>query len=176
MSRIFEPAQQVTSWRRLAPHVWDRPHDPTVYGVMDLVVDRALARAARAGGDAGHARRTAGPRHRFRQTFADHDRQPRSTTSSTARASSSGTSSWRKCPAVVVTTLACGSASRWRASARPRIGSRSPHTIATGPRYAVTNAPMRAINDRLGYEPRPAWIRVEGPLDDVEAALAASRG
>jgi len=42
MGRIFEPAQQVSSWRRLAPHVWDRPHDPTVYGVMDLVVDRAL--------------------------------------------------------------------------------------------------------------------------------------
>ena len=42
MTRVFEPAQQVTSWRRLAPHVWDRPHDPTVYGVMDLVVDRAL--------------------------------------------------------------------------------------------------------------------------------------
>jgi hypothetical protein len=37
MARIFEPAQHVTSWRRLAPHVWDRPHDPTVYGVMDLV-------------------------------------------------------------------------------------------------------------------------------------------
>jgi len=42
MGRIFEPAQHLTSWRRLAPHVWDRPHDPTVYGVMDLVVDRAL--------------------------------------------------------------------------------------------------------------------------------------
>ena len=25
------------------------------------------------------------------------------------------------------------------------------------------NAPMRAINDRLGYEARPAWIRVEHP-------------
>lgn len=33
------------------------------------------------------------------------------------------------------------------------------------------NAPMRAINDKLGYEPRPAWIRYEGPLDEVEAAL-----
>ncbi len=42
MGRIFEPAQHVTSWRRLAPHVWDPPADPTVYGVMDLVVDRAL--------------------------------------------------------------------------------------------------------------------------------------
>lgn len=42
MGRIFEPAQHLSSWRRLAPHVWDRPADPTVYGVMDLVVDRAL--------------------------------------------------------------------------------------------------------------------------------------
>jgi GNAT superfamily N-acetyltransferase len=33
------------------------------------------------------------------------------------------------------------------------------------------NAPMRAVNDKLGYEPRPAWIRVEGPLDEIEAAL-----
>ena len=35
------------------------------------------------------------------------------------------------------------------------------------------NAPMRAVNDKLGYEPRPAWIRFEGPLDEVEACLAA---
>jgi len=42
MGRLFESPQHVTSWRRLAPHVWDRPADPTVYGVMDLVVDRAL--------------------------------------------------------------------------------------------------------------------------------------
>lgn len=42
MGRIFQPAQHVSSWRRLAPHVWARPADPTVYGVMDLVVDRAL--------------------------------------------------------------------------------------------------------------------------------------
>jgi RimJ/RimL family protein N-acetyltransferase len=37
------------------------------------------------------------------------------------------------------------------------------------------NAPMRAVNDKLGYEPRPAWIRVEGALADVEAALARER-
>src|SRR5215510_15096684 len=42
MGRVFEPLRQVSSWRRLAPHVWDRPADPTVYGVIDLVVDRAL--------------------------------------------------------------------------------------------------------------------------------------
>jgi GNAT superfamily N-acetyltransferase len=40
----------------------------------------------------------------------------------------------------------------------------------------VGNAPMRAINDKLGYEPRPAWIRVEAPLDEVEDALATTRG
>jgi GNAT superfamily N-acetyltransferase len=38
------------------------------------------------------------------------------------------------------------------------------------------NAPMRAVNDKLGYEPRPAWIRVEGALDEIEAALAGERG
>jgi GNAT superfamily N-acetyltransferase len=38
------------------------------------------------------------------------------------------------------------------------------------------NAPMRAVNDKLGYEPRPAWIRLEAPLDEVEAALAADDG
>lgn len=35
------------------------------------------------------------------------------------------------------------------------------------------NAPMRAVNDKLGYEPRPAWIRFEAPLDEVAARLAA---
>jgi GNAT superfamily N-acetyltransferase len=34
------------------------------------------------------------------------------------------------------------------------------------------NAPMRVVNDKLGYEPRPAWVRFEAPLDDIEAALA----
>jgi len=42
MARVFEPVDGLSSWRRLAPHVWDRPHDPTVYGVIDVVVDRAL--------------------------------------------------------------------------------------------------------------------------------------
>ena len=40
---------------------------------------------------------------------------------------------------------------------------------------AGMNAAMRAVNDKLGYEPRPAWIRVEGALDEVEAALARER-
>ena len=59
MGRIFQPAQHLTSWRRLAPHVWDRPHDPTVYGVMDLVVDRALPVPGRARKRLGHQ----GPGH-----------------------------------------------------------------------------------------------------------------
>ncbi len=42
MARTFRTLDQLSSWRRLAPHVWDRPADPTVYGVIDLVVDRAL--------------------------------------------------------------------------------------------------------------------------------------
>jgi pyruvate/2-oxoglutarate dehydrogenase complex dihydrolipoamide acyltransferase (E2) component len=42
MPRTFRPLEGLSSWRRLAPHVWDRPRDPTVYGVMELVVDRAL--------------------------------------------------------------------------------------------------------------------------------------
>jgi pyruvate dehydrogenase E2 component (dihydrolipoamide acetyltransferase) len=42
MARTFQVPKQMSSWRRLAPHVWERPADPTVYGVMDLVVDRAL--------------------------------------------------------------------------------------------------------------------------------------
>jgi mycothiol synthase len=33
------------------------------------------------------------------------------------------------------------------------------------------NAPMRAIIDKLGYQPGPAWIRMEASLDEVEAAL-----
>jgi GNAT superfamily N-acetyltransferase len=39
----------------------------------------------------------------------------------------------------------------------------------------AANAPMRAVNDKLGYEPRPAWIRMEGTLEEVEAALARDR-
>ncbi len=42
MSRTFRPLEKSSSWRRLAPHVWGRPQDPTVYGVLELVVDRAL--------------------------------------------------------------------------------------------------------------------------------------
>ncbi len=43
MDRVFQPLRELSSWRRLAPHVWSRPQDPTVYGVIELQVDRALA-------------------------------------------------------------------------------------------------------------------------------------
>lgn len=33
------------------------------------------------------------------------------------------------------------------------------------------DAPLRAINVRLGYEAQPAWIRVEAPLEEIERAL-----
>jgi GNAT superfamily N-acetyltransferase len=35
------------------------------------------------------------------------------------------------------------------------------------------NAGMQAVNARLGYEPRPAWIRVEAPLERVNERLGA---
>ena len=34
------------------------------------------------------------------------------------------------------------------------------------------NVGMQAVNARLGYEPRPAWIRVEAPLERVERLVA----
>jgi GNAT superfamily N-acetyltransferase len=40
-----------------------------------------------------------------------------------------------------------------------------------GEAFAARFGPMRAIIGRLGYQPRPAWIRMEAPLDEVEAAL-----
>jgi pyruvate dehydrogenase E2 component (dihydrolipoamide acetyltransferase) len=42
MPRTFRPLEKSSSWRRLAPHVWNRPQDPSVYGVLELVVDRSL--------------------------------------------------------------------------------------------------------------------------------------
>ena len=30
---------------------------------------------------------------------------------------------------------------------------------------------MRAVNDKLGYEPLPAWIRFEAPLEEVEETI-----
>jgi hypothetical protein len=30
---------------------------------------------------------------------------------------------------------------------------------------------MQAVNAKLGYDPRPAWIRLEAPVEEVAAAL-----
>jgi pyruvate/2-oxoglutarate dehydrogenase complex dihydrolipoamide acyltransferase (E2) component len=42
MARTFT-ALDTSGWRRLAPHVWERPQDPTVYGILEIQCDRALA-------------------------------------------------------------------------------------------------------------------------------------
>jgi GNAT superfamily N-acetyltransferase len=34
------------------------------------------------------------------------------------------------------------------------------------------NDAMQAVNAKLGYDPRPAWIRLEAPVEEVAAALA----
>jgi pyruvate dehydrogenase E2 component (dihydrolipoamide acetyltransferase) len=42
----MKPAKQ-SSWRKLALSTWSRPHDPSVYGWLELDVSRALAYLAR---------------------------------------------------------------------------------------------------------------------------------
>jgi GNAT superfamily N-acetyltransferase len=37
------------------------------------------------------------------------------------------------------------------------------------------NQAMQAVNARLGYVARPAWLRMEAPVEDVAAALATAR-
>jgi pyruvate dehydrogenase E2 component (dihydrolipoamide acetyltransferase) len=39
----FHPAKDLPSWRTVALHAWDRPRDPTVYGVLEIDATRALA-------------------------------------------------------------------------------------------------------------------------------------
>jgi pyruvate/2-oxoglutarate dehydrogenase complex dihydrolipoamide acyltransferase (E2) component len=39
----FRPAERLSSWRTVAIHAWDRPNDPTVYGVLEVDASRALA-------------------------------------------------------------------------------------------------------------------------------------
>jgi pyruvate/2-oxoglutarate dehydrogenase complex dihydrolipoamide acyltransferase (E2) component len=49
----FRRADHLSSWRRLAVHVWRTPTDPTVYGVLEVDMRRSLewlAEANRAGG------------------------------------------------------------------------------------------------------------------------------
>ena len=42
MSSRFRPATNLSSWRRLALHIWGSPSDPTVYGNIDLNMRQAL--------------------------------------------------------------------------------------------------------------------------------------
>jgi pyruvate/2-oxoglutarate dehydrogenase complex dihydrolipoamide acyltransferase (E2) component len=39
----FHPVKNLPSWRTVAIHAWDRPRDPTVYGVLEIDASRALA-------------------------------------------------------------------------------------------------------------------------------------
>lgn len=39
----FTPARRISSWRRLSLHVWKRPSDPSVYGLLEVNMRRALA-------------------------------------------------------------------------------------------------------------------------------------
>ncbi|MFT4571696.1 MAG: pyruvate/2-oxoglutarate dehydrogenase complex dihydrolipoamide acyltransferase (E2) component [Hyphomicrobiaceae bacterium] len=43
MTPKFHRAQRMSSWRRLAVHVWGRPADPTVYANIDIDMRQALA-------------------------------------------------------------------------------------------------------------------------------------
>lgn len=43
MAAKFRRAERLSSWRRLAVHVWGRPSDPTVYGNIDIDMRQSLA-------------------------------------------------------------------------------------------------------------------------------------
>ena len=42
MTSRFKRAERVSSWRRIALHLWDKPRDPTVYGNLEIDMTRAL--------------------------------------------------------------------------------------------------------------------------------------
>lgn len=42
MTRTFQPAQQVSSFRQIAASMWGRPADPTIYGFVDIDVSTTL--------------------------------------------------------------------------------------------------------------------------------------
>jgi pyruvate dehydrogenase E2 component (dihydrolipoamide acetyltransferase) len=48
--RGFTPIEKLSTWRRIALHVWDGPGDPTVYGAVDIDIGEGLelVRALRA--------------------------------------------------------------------------------------------------------------------------------
>lgn len=54
----FKPARHLSSWRRLSLHVWKKPADPTVYGLLDVNMRRALAYLEAINREPGHTRVT----------------------------------------------------------------------------------------------------------------------
>ncbi|MFN2375538.1 MAG: 2-oxo acid dehydrogenase subunit E2 [Candidatus Binatia bacterium] len=54
----FRRAERLSSWRRLAVHVWGRPTDPTVYGVLEVDMRLTLDYLARLNAVPGKARVT----------------------------------------------------------------------------------------------------------------------
>ncbi|MFN2425218.1 MAG: 2-oxo acid dehydrogenase subunit E2 [Candidatus Binatia bacterium] len=54
----FRRAERLSSWRRLAVHVWRAPADPTVYGVLEVDMRRTLAYLAALNAIPGGARVT----------------------------------------------------------------------------------------------------------------------
>jgi len=58
MSGGFRKGRRLSSWRRIALHLWDKPRDPTVYGVLEIEMRRALEYLDRVNAAAGGARVT----------------------------------------------------------------------------------------------------------------------
>ena len=42
MTKSFRKARRLSSWRRIALHLWEKPKDPTVYGILEIDMTRAL--------------------------------------------------------------------------------------------------------------------------------------
>jgi pyruvate dehydrogenase E2 component (dihydrolipoamide acetyltransferase) len=59
MASTLRPLENLSSWRRISLHTWGRPADPTVYGTLEINVERALAYLERVRAEAGvHATMT----------------------------------------------------------------------------------------------------------------------
>src|SRR5437667_10808344 len=43
MARTFRPLQPLKGWRRVAGQAWRAPHDPSVYGTLDVPMAPALS-------------------------------------------------------------------------------------------------------------------------------------
>jgi hypothetical protein len=58
MSKGFRKGRRLSSWRRIAIHLWGKPRDPTVYGVLEIDMTRALDYLARVNAETTGARAT----------------------------------------------------------------------------------------------------------------------